>query len=701
MAKDYSHGVNKGHDHDNNQPSVEAESIAENRFCMAAYYNYVKRENRKRESLARHAIDTATRRLKFVNDIIEEIKNLNLNQVFFTNKHLGTTAFLTMLSNNYRKYRFLKFSPEKIDGYYVQLKFFVKKYLNCYNSNLNDTKTRDLIISFFDLIIYEESILYDVAEFRRVLKFCGLDILGKNHLNWDETDTSKMCEELSITGNSKLIDFLNKVEKLYKKIKDYIAISYGNSIDKEPIEKPSLLKSIRKQSEKLRKEIINSNYIEEKYKADIKIWGTGYTDSDPTMILIDDFDVAFVELFNDGIVKLDELHKLRSVFIKELNTNNLGGLRQFVLVLQKQYHTNTYEVFCKGCQKTSLRKLWRYHYFDTHRGVFFVELLWHIKNKKAQDIYDAQFKCNSPCKTCPLRVNEQLLSRIDSLIAQEGENDNARLEWLVNKDNEEKNRIDELIGEKLSGLVDICEGNPYFIIRPIMQVIGDNYNCMDEKGCIALDNNVKAYFKKENGWDYDDYGSINKINSHSFSDFFDMLPLYLSEKLQDSGGDFIDSKLGVNGIEDVKIIAGKWLACMIKHISRDNLETPDGASLKVGEVCTTLSRYVYKDSDEGCLLKKERKYLKTHKEIVPAIIDALKDSYVIYGDTNVQSGEPIVRKIKLSRMLLKKLRVSGSLCIYRRINKKNYKNDLVKIYNLNRFIRYIYSDDKIFEKNSS
>lgn len=124
MAKDFFHGVKKSHD-DNIRSSVEVENIIENRFCMAAYYNYAKWENRKSESLARHAIDTATRRLQFVNDIIEEIKNRNLNQIFFTNKHLGTTAFLTTLSNNYRKYRFLKFSPEKNDGYYKQLKLLV------------------------------------------------------------------------------------------------------------------------------------------------------------------------------------------------------------------------------------------------------------------------------------------------------------------------------------------------------------------------------------------------------------------------------------------------------------------------------------------------------------------------------------------------------------------------------------------------
>lgn len=540
----------------------------ENRYCIFRYYTEASHmqteiETDKKKSKTsddcsefRNAIMKLMESTDVVIDTVEAIQKGTFNKFIFTQKHVGTTSFLTLLSKkcelDYAYIDFFNPNYKEPDNYYDQLCIFVQNY-----EYTVDNIKRFLISIFKD---------FELSRRERDLE--------KGYFKGHKINNQELAKKILNHIESLKIGFSDREKILYRK-KNYCKPKKSTDLcenfltlkNKFLTDKESILSEIEK---------LLGNEDIEKISKENRISEANIV-SQHKLLLIDNFDIALCNMFITDKLPIKKIKDFRNKWItaiKGINTDKNNNLTCVVALRQRDPRLE----YRDGI---SLRRSWDSISTD-YVGAFFAELLYVIQNVKNLSIYDSKYSAKS----------------INCYIKDEGENKFCKYS-LTKRDferiievnilkNKEERKVDDSLKSKLQ-FIELCEDNPYFIVRPMIQGLKHN-SCVEKNNEFAIDRHIKDWFRDQ--WESPPQGLLQ------FDDFLGILPLYLPDDLKNS---------------EYKGIHESAVSFFYKMIT-----TAKGKSIVPYEIINELS-------------ESQKKLLLEH-DMYKRVVRALKDSYALSED---------------------------------------------------------------------
>lgn len=554
----------------------ESSSAPNAKYCLLKYYEVAKlginNENRHEEALHmenaygytyyRNSIVYALKKTGVPTNIVRQLnENKKWVGLHFGQKHIGATSFLTAIGQEWiktnKENRYAYINPIKNKDSLIYILY--DKFLTLLNRGLGKAKNPvsdnrvNFVCDYLEKLFIIETIDYKTDLFLRDNK----ENLKKNIKNIFEEFKTEIKKQKSIKN------FIGCLEK------------YINN---------SIWQQIKVDDNTNLQQIIKTFLSSDNKK--IKL------------VLLDDFELSLLKFFYTRKINVETLNRLRLVLIKILTKLNADENRlvKTIFVLRKQQGMK--EIIGKKTPVEIYR--WWKNNNEIKDGLFpeIVKVIYckkfrelsednenGIKEKSQEYLLTDRFKGTvSHCSECEFLFDRDFFNKI---------NYESTLESRISGKN-----FDE-IAQKIKKYHEIFEGNVYYLLETIMSYSNVEDLCASEQIC--LDGQVREVFLRE--WNIKSQNGeivLGDENKDFFEDFLEMLPFYMPNECTSED------------VQDIKKIAGRWLA---KMISKCNAQ---------GYVTTTLTRQILDNVADIEKLKEV--------DLRQGIVYALLDSRAIYFD---------------------------------------------------------------------
>lgn len=446
-------------------------------YCIFPYY--------KEAATFRTAIMKRLNKNRGIEKTLSDIREGKFNNYIYTQKAVGTTAFLSHIMENVKVIdkTYIDFNinsrHDSENKYYKQLIWFIK-YVEINQENLS---------KFLFSLEKESKIQQRISNLAK-----GYYNGHKWHPGNDTEKIYEKCGELSREFEGLINSLFKTIYSAGKKIsiEDFICLkskAITDAFDKKVSELEDCIKRI------------DGSIVDDGVD---RVIDEQSICSVTHLFCIDNIDIAFCDMFTKDKLKLSTVKKARTDFISAIqDINNCVDEIECIMALRKRPSPEEYR--SKKDTYFSLRGKW-VAISESYKDAFLPEIFFENCRIEKEEVYNSKYYCLEVrtclgCKnfSCEYAIKKSKLQELYSTVSS-----NRGVK---------QNGGHDSISDRMDEFTQLCLGNPRYILESIL-AINKNY---DKEDKYAFDDIIKDHFKKL--WYYD--------KRPKFEEFLGTLPLYL------------------------------------------------------------------------------------------------------------------------------------------------------------------------------